>query len=360
MHIDMEAPRGWNLGIYERQEIALGIAEGLSAAAIGRQIGRPTSTVTREIARNQDSDGQYRFLQAEQLARSRAHRVKPSKLAQPGPLRDYVTTGLSQKYSPEQIAQRLRLDYPTNPEMHVCHETIYQGMYVESRGGLKREVEHALRQGRAYRHPRRKPEHRRKRIPGMIPIAERPDDVETRQVPGHWEGDLIIGKNSASAVATLVERRARYTMLGHLDTDHTAASVRDAIVPLLTGLPSQLRRTLTWDQGSEMACHFEVATHADIEVYFADPHSPWQRGTNENTNGLLRQYMPKGTDLSTYTAHDLETIANELNNRPRKVLGWLTPTEAMHLILGHTVIIGGQPAHLPDNLLPLAQRCIDP
>jgi len=359
--VDMGAPRGFRLGVLERQEIAIGKTSGWTLAQIAARINRPKSTVSRELARNTSPDGSYRMLQAEQAARDRARRPKPAKLAQEGPLRDFVVTNLNgkQRLSPEQIAHRLVLEYPFDKEMRVCHETIYQAIYIQARGGLKREVEKALRQGRTYRKPHRREAERRGRIPGMIPISQRPADVEERLIPGDWEGDLIIGKDSASAVATLVERSFRYTMLGYLPIDHTAASVRDAIVPLLSALPDQLRRSLTWDQGSEMACHLQVAEQADIDVYFADPHSPWQRGTNENTNGLLRQYMPKGTDLSVYTADDLTEIAAGLNNRPRKTLGWLTPTEALHLALGHTVTIGGRPAKLPDTLKPLTQRCDD-
>ena len=337
----------------------MGRHAGRSVRAIAVELGRPASTVSREIARNKAIDGVYRLVPAEEAARARAERPKNAKLAQEGRLRDWVVNALSKKRSPAQIAARLRLEFPDDQEMRVCHETIYQAIYVQARGGLKREIEKATRRGGTYRKPRRKDGERRGRIPGMIPIAERPDDVEDRLVPGHWEGDLIIGKDSASAVATLVERGSRLTMLGHLPADHTAPSVRDAIVPLLTGLPDQMRKTLTWDQGSEMACHIQVAEQAGLDVYFADPHSPWQRGTNENTNGLLRQYMPKGTDLSIHTPDDLQAIAAELNDRPRKVLGWLTPNEAFHLMLGHQVTIAGRPVELPATLTPLAQRCVD-
>ena len=356
--VDMDAETGKRLTVRERERIALGRATKQSIRQIARELGRSPATVSREVRRNAAQDGQYQVLGAEQKAQARAKRPKHAKLVADTPLRRYVVAGLGREASPEQIAHRIRLDYPDDPEMRVCHETIYQAIYVEARGGLKRDVERCLRQGRAYRQPRRTTGERRGRIPGMVPIAERPD-ISDRLVPGHWEGDLIIGKNSASAVATLVERRIRYTMLGHLDGDHTAPAVRDAVVALFATVPDQLCRSLTWDQGREMACHFHVADQADIDVYFADPHSPWQRGTNENTNGLLRQYLPKGTDLSVHTPDDLQAIADRLNNRPRKVLGWLTPTEALHLTLGHTVIIGGRPAELPDSLKPLAQRCVD-
>jgi len=358
--IDTAAPRGARLGLAERQEIALGRARGEPLTVIAGRIGRPVCTVSREIARNKDPDGSYRIIAAEEAAQMRARRPKPAKLAQQGRLRAYVVKQLNAKRSPEQIAARIRLEHPDDPEMRVCHETIYQAFYLEARGGLKHVVKQPMRQGKTQREPHRRDGERRGRIPGMTSIHERPPEADDRMVPGHWEGDLIVGKQSASAVATLVERSFRYIMLGHLDGDHTADTVRDAIVPLLAGLPEQLRKTLTWDQGSEMACHFEIAEQAHIGMYFADAHSPWQRGTNENTNGLLRQYLPKGTDLSIYTPADLQAIADELNDRPRKTLGWLTPAEAFHLFLGHTVTIGGRPAKLPDSLQPLAQHCDDP
>jgi IS30 family transposase len=348
----------YRLSLWDREQISMEKAKGSGVRQIAARLGRPASTVSRELARGSIT-GEYRPVAAHRDALDRARRPRESKLARPGPLRDYVADQLERKRSPEQIAHRIRLDFPDDPEMRVCHETIYQAVYVQARGGLKREVETALRRGRAYRQPRKNGEQRRGRIPGMIPISQRPDEVDTRAVPGHWEGDLIIGKNSASAVVTLVERSSRVTLLGYLPGDHTAATVRDAIIPAIQTLPDTMRRSLTWDQGREMACHFQVADQAGIDVYVADPHSPWQRGTNENTNGLLRQYLPKGTDLSIHTPDDLHAIADELNNRPRKVLGWLTPLEAFHLLLGHEVTISGRPAHLPDSLLPLTQRCVD-
>ena len=360
VHIDVDAPPGYRLSVREREEIAWYRSSGLGVRVIAARIGRPASTISRELKRNTGPDGRYRVLDAERSARRRARRPKSCKLAEGTALHDLVQADLDRKLSPEQIAHRLPLEHPDEPELRVCHETIYQAVYVQARGGLKREVEQALRRGRAHRQPRRREGERRGRIPNMVPIAERPPEVDERIVPGHWEGDLIIGKDSASAVATLVERVFRFTMLGHLPEDHTAPTVRDAIVPLIANLPAQLRKTLTWDQGSEMACHLQVADQAHIQMYFADPHSPWQRGTNENTNGLLRQYLPKGTDLSVYSPADLQAIADELNDRPRKALGWLTPNEAYHLYLGHTVVIGGRPAHLPDNLMPTTQCCVDP
>jgi len=359
--IDTEHRPGYRLGWADREKIAMGLAAKQSLHAIAGSVGRPVSTISREVARNTGPDGVYRLVGAQEKANARARRPKNAKLAVDGPLREWVQGRLDDdsKPSPEQIAARLVLEFPNDLEMRVCHETIYQAIYVQARGGLERELGQTLRRGGTYRKPRRKDGQRRGRIPGMIPIAERPDDVEDRLIPGNWEGDLVIGKQGASAVSTLVERGSRVTMLGYLPKDHTAESVRDAIVALLVGLPDMMRKTLTWDQGKEMACHLDIAAQADIDVYFADPHSPWQRGTNENTNGLLREYLPKGTDLSIHNADDLNAIANALNNRPRKVLGWLTPLEAFHLMLGHEVTIGGHPVELPATLAPLAQRCID-
>jgi len=361
VEVDVDAPPGYRLGWVERDRIALARARGEGVRQIAAGIGRSPSTVSRELSRNRAPDGEYRSLPAEQKAQARAQRPKRPKLAREGPLRDRVADGLRDKLSPEQIAARLRLEHPEDPEMRVCHETIYQAIYVQARGGLKREVEQALRRGRAYRRPRREDGQRRGRIPGMVPIGERPPDVEDRAVPGHWEGDLLMGSAASnSAIATLVERGSRVTLPVRLPDGHTADKVCDALIPVIAALPDALRRSLTWDQGKEMSQHLRLAEQADIDVYFADPHSPWQRGTNENTNGLLRQYFPKGTDLSVHTEADLADIAAQLNRRPRKTLGWLTPAEAYALMLGIPVTIGGRPAQLPDTLKPLAQRCVDP
>ena len=226
------------------------------------------------------------------------------------------------------------MDFPDDPEMRVSHETIYQALYVQSRGALRRELTTSLRTGRTIRKPRRRAEERRGRLRGMVMISERPPEVADRAVPGHWEGDLILGSTaSGSAVGTLVERSTRFVMLLHLPGGHTAEIVQEAMVAKMATLPEQLRRSLTWDQGSEMANHVQIAEATGLSIYFCDPHSPWQRGTNENTNGLLRQYLPKGTDLSFYGPGMLDNIAAELNNRPRKTLNWHTPTEALHAIL---------------------------
>jgi transposase, IS30 family len=217
--------------------------------------------------------------------------------------------------------------------MRVSHETIYQALYVQGRGGLRRELAASLRTGRAVRRPRRRSDERRGRIPGMVNISERPAEADDRAVPGHWEGDLIEGRNGKSQIGTLVERTTRFTMLVPLPAGKSAEAVADALVPVIAGLPGALRRSLTWDQGREMAAHEQIAVAADCEVYFCDPHSPWQRGSNENTNGLLRQYFPKGTDLSVHSPQHLAAVADELNGRPRKTLGWKTPAEAMAELL---------------------------
>jgi len=249
-------------------------------------------------------------------------------------LRTAVEEGLERKLSPEQISNRLVLDYPDDESMRVSHETIYQALYFQARGGLKREVQTALRTGRTRRKPQRRPDQRTHRfVDEMVMISDRPAEIEDRAVPGHWEGDLIMGEGNRSAIGTLVERTTRYTMLLHLPGSHDAETVRDALVATISTLPEHLRGSLTWDQGAEMARHKQFSIAADMAVYFCDPASPWQRGSNENTNGLLRQYFPKGTDLSVYGPEDLEHVAQELNGRPRKTLGWETPAERLRDLL---------------------------
>jgi transposase, IS30 family len=245
-----------------------------------------------------------------------------------------VQDHLVKNHSPEQIARRLRQDHPDDPEMWVSHETIYQSLYVQGRGGLKRELTQHLRTGRALRKPHRQSDQRRERFAGMVMISERPADVEDRAVPGHWEGDLIMGSSvSNSAVGTLVERATRFVMLLHLPHGYSAPAVAEAMIAKMADLPDQLRRSLTWDQGTEMADHIKITAATGLKIYFCDPHSPWQRGSNENTNGLLRQYLPKGKDLSFYGAGMLDNIAHELNGRPRKTLNWRTPAEALEKLL---------------------------
>jgi IS30 family transposase len=254
-------------------------------------------------------------------------------LAADGALRAVVQDWLTRRWSPQQIAATLKAEYPHRPEMQVSHETIYQSLYVQSRGGLRRELTAFLRTGRALRKPRRSGPERRGRIPDMVNIAERSPEADDRRVPGHWEGDLIIGAGGRSAIGTLVERSTRYCLLLHLPNGHGPQEVAERMIEVIKTLPAQLRRSLAWDQGSEMARHLHIAAAADIAIYFCDPHSPWQRGTNENTNGLLRQYFPKSTDLSVYPAQILTAVADELNRRPRKTLGWRSPAQALAEVL---------------------------
>ena len=332
-----------SLGFAEREEIALLRASGAGVRQIARTLGRSPSTISRELRRVQHHRGpgdyhrpRYRASTAQTDADRRARRPKPAKLATNLRLRREVQDRLSLNHSPEQIARRLREDFPEDPEMRVSHETIYQSLYVQGRGALKRELTRHLRTGRALRKPQRKEAERRGRIPGMVNISERPTEVEDRAVPGHWEGDLILGSTeSGSAVGTLVERTTRFVLLLHLPGSHTADVVAEAMTAKIATLPEMLRRSLTWDQGSEMAQHARIATATGMDIYFCDPHSPWQRGTNENTNGLLRQYLPKGADLSFYGPGMLDNIAAELNGRPRKTLNWRTPAEALDALLSN-------------------------
>jgi IS30 family transposase len=317
--------------VAEREEIALGVAQGLALAEIGRRLGRPASTVSREIARNSPARGprRYRAVAAQVRAEERARRPKPAKLAVNGRLRGWVQEKLEEDWSPEEISHRLVTEFPGDPEMRVSHETIYQALYVQGRGALRRELARHLRTGRALRKPRRAEGERRGQIPGKVMIADRPPEAGDRAVPGHWEGDTIAGKNNKSQIGTLVERSTRFTMLVPLPGGKAADAFADALTPVIAGLPDALRRSLTWDQGKEMHHHARIAVAADCEIYFCDPHAPWQRPSNENTNGLLRQYFPKGTDLSVHSPQRLQDVADKLNGRPRKVLGWKTPAEAM-------------------------------
>jgi IS30 family transposase len=378
--VTLSAPSGRYLSFAEREEIAILRAGGRGVCEIAREVGRSASTISRELRRNAATRSgrlEYRATTAQWHADQRAKRPKAAKLAVNLELRAYVQARLSgavqrpdgttidgppvpwkgrrhgrradrrwaRSWSPEQIANRLRLEFPDDESMRVSHEAIYQSLYVQGRGALRRELTACLRTGRALRVPRARARGRGKSfVTEEVMISQRPAEVEDRAVPGHWEGDLIIGLDS-SAIGTLVERSSRFTMLLHLPpidgrdgprvnngpalTGHGAEAVRDAIADAITTLPAQLWRSLTWDQGTEMAQHATLRIDTGLAVYFCDPRSPWQRGSNENTNGLLRQYFPKGTDLARHSADDLAAVANALNTRPRKTLGWRTPAEAL-------------------------------
>jgi len=371
---------GRYLSFAEREEIAILRSQGAGVRQIARQVGRSPSTISRELRRNAATRSgglEYRATTAQWHADQRAKRPKPAKLAVNLELRSYVHGRLSgavrrpdgttvdgpqvswkgrrhgrradrrwvRAWSPQQISHRLRLDFPDDASMRVSHEAIYQSLYVQGRGALTRELTACLRTGRALRVPRARTRGRGKSfVTEEVMISQRPAEAEDRAVPGHWEGDLIIGLGS-SAIGTLVERCSRFTMLLHLPpmdahagprvnngpalTGHGAEAVRDAIASAITTLPVQLWRSLTWDQGSEMAQYATLRIDTGLQIYFCDPRSPWQRGSNENTNGLLRQYFPKGTDLARHSAEDLAAVAAALNSRPRKTLGWRTPAEAL-------------------------------
>lgn len=308
-----------------------------SIRRIAAELNRSPSTISREVRRNgQPGTGAYRPYAAQVRADNRRPRPKSGKLVQNPELRAYVQGKLDLRWSPEQIARHLRREFPDRPEMHVAHETIYLALYVQGRGELRRELNKALRTGRARRKSRRQAQQRQPRYRDpMVMISDRPGDADDRAVPGHWEGDLIIGKNQKSAIGTLVERTTRFVMLVHLPNDHGAESMRDALIQTVGTLPTELRRSLslTWDQGSEMGQHKAFTVATDIPVFFCDPASPWQRGSNENTNGLLRQYFPKGTDLSQHGPEDLARVAHELNTRPRKTLDWDTPAQRLAALI---------------------------
>ena len=343
------------LSVEEREEIQDGVARGESIRSMAQRLGRAASTVMREISRNSvckgryraryrfgakfrggwDPTPRYRASRAHALAWQRARRGRPGKLATNPRLRDEVASRLeNEQHSPAQIAARLLIDFPDDPEMRVSHETIYLAIYVQGKGNLRRELHRCLRTGRAVRKPHRRADQRRGRIKDMIHISQRPAEAADRAVPGHWEGDLIMGStDSNSAIGTLVERATRFTMLLHLPDGHGAEAVQNAVVAKMAALPAVLRKTLTWDQVKEMANHAQIADATDLDIYFCDPHSPWQRGTNENTNGLLRQYFAKGTDLAVFPADYLDYIATKLNTRPRETLSWRTPAEALDELL---------------------------
>ncbi|MFJ7771887.1 IS30 family transposase [Streptomyces sp. NPDC097107] len=322
----------------DRIHIADRLRENASIRQIAAELGRSPSTVSREIRRNgalwRGKDWVYRPHAAHRRAEQRRPRPKPGKIGENPELRDFIQHHLERRWSPEQICQALTARFPDRPEMHLTHETIYQALYVQGRGELRRELTKALRTGRTMRRPHRQSYKRLPRnIRDMVMISERPAEAADRAVPGHWEGDLIIGKGGKSAIATLVERSTRYVMLAHLPGEHNAAATRDALVTTVRTLPPHLRRSRTWDQGSEMAAHKTFTLATDMPVYFCDPGSPWQRGSNENTNGLLRQYFAKGTDLSVHTREHLDAVAAELNGRPRKTLSWQTPAQRLSKLL---------------------------
>jgi transposase, IS30 family len=326
---------GKRLTLAEREDIGQGRGQGLGVREIARQLGRSASTVSRELRRNTSpSPRRYRPLLAHIAARERARRSRPGKLAAGSPLRALVVTGLRAGWSPGQIAGRLKRDYPHQPELHVSHETIYQALFVQGRGSLRAEVATAIRCGKARRRrPRSRAAEARGKIAGMISISQRPAEAADRAVPGHWEGDLIIGAQQQSAVITLAERASRFCLIIALPDGRTAAAASAALSAHITTLPQALRRSLTWDQGKEMSGHAAFTIATGLPVYFADPHSPWQRGTNENTNGLIRYYLPKGTDLSLHDQAALDAIADHLNTRPRRILGYATPAEALSNLL---------------------------
>ncbi len=313
------------LSLAEREEISRGLRAGDSRRAIARHLGRAPSTVAREVAPHPGPAG-YRAWRAEWRALQQARRPKEPKLARCPRLRAEVERLLTQRWSPEQIAHRLRLEHPSDRAMHVSHETIYRSLFVQARGALRRELTACLRTGRAQRRARTRPM-QTGRLVDMVLISARPAEAADRAVPGHWEGDLLLGKAGRSAIGSVVERRSRYVLLLRLPEGRTAEHVRRALAERMTTLPAQLRRTLTWDQGKEMAEHVRFRIETGIPVYFCDPRSPWQRPTSENTNGLLRQYFPKGADLTGYTQRDLDAVARELNGRPRQTLGWRKPYE---------------------------------
>ena len=348
----------------DRVQIEVGVRVDESLQSIGARLGRPASTIKREIDANAKSGyylavGRksgyrrkeafgarqsgttahvtYSAIEAQKRSDQRAHRPKSSKLADNDELREVVQTRLGEQHSPEQIAGWLRLEYPDDPEMWVSHETVYKALYLQGRGGLHRELVRNLRTGRTLRKPQRSVE-KRSKIVGMVNISERPPEAADRAVPGHWEGDLIIGQDQGSAIGTIVERRSGFVLLLHLPNDHTAASVADAAIAKMKSLPQILRGTLTWDQGSEMAKHADIAIATGLQVFFCDPRSPWQRPTNENTNGLLRQYFPKGTDLSVFPADYLDYIALKLNTRPRKRHGFKTPVQILDEVLSNPTV----------------------
>ena len=315
------------LSLADREELSRGLVAGDSLRTIATRLRRAPSTISREVAWS-GTRSRYRAWRADSEATRRGQRPKPAKLAVDARLCREVERGLRARWSPQQIAARLICDYPNDLNMRVSHETIYRTLFVQARGALRKELTACLRTGRTQRRPHMRIERSGAgRLQNMILISDRPPEIEDRAVPGHWEGDLIIGKGGRSAIGTLVERSSRYVVLLHLPHGRTAEDVRAALTRQISKLPAELRRTLTWDQGKEMADHVRFSTDTNMVVYFCDPHSPWQRGSNENTNGLLRQYFPRKADLSLHSAAHLNAVARELNNRPRQTLNWMKPSE---------------------------------
>jgi IS30 family transposase len=317
-----------SLSMAEREEVSRGVAAGEPGRQIAARLGRALSTVSRELARN-GGRGRYRAQAADAAAFRRAQRPKPAKLVTEPRLRAVVEAKLAVRWSPQQIAGWLPLAYPQDSVMRVSHETIYLSLFVQSRGALRRELHHRLRTGRAMRYPRGKrlPQGRGQ-LRDTLHISQRPAEAADRAVPGHWEGDLVFGKRP-SAVGTLVERHSRYVLLFPLADGFTAQSMRPALTAAVLRLPQQLRRSLTWDQGREMAEHVQFTVDSGVQVYFCDPRSPWQRGTNENTNGLLREYLSRSADLRQLDQAALDAVAAELNGRPRQTLGFKTPSQVL-------------------------------